>query len=150
MIGNMINTKNYIWCSAAIDFEGTIGLYHHKNKKNRLGYTWQPAIKLGNTNKDLLREFARITKGFFREKETKDKRANNKPYWQIILSPNCQRVILPRIFPYLISKKEQALLLQEALDILGKRKPYDKPSFRLAEIAETLKFLNHKGNVKED
>ena len=67
------------WLAAAIDFEGTIGLYQHKSKQGKGGWTWRCKFIISGTNKELITKVKELCgMGYM----TGAKKNGNNPNWK--------------------------------------------------------------------
>ena len=136
-----------------IEGEGTLCLTKTKKATATRGYMYRSCVHVVNTCLELIDRLYEITGLGWVSKPKKPK--NNKQITKVIMfSSNDQRQLLPKIYPYLISKKIQCKLLMEALALLEENK---KCSFnkinenhdRLDEIYYEMWILNGKSNMSK-
>jgi len=125
----------------SIDLEGSIGVY--KQKTRRLRYT--AAIQVSNTNLELLKYVQALAKTGTISIHRKPYKPNRKKaYLWFTHNLFIVKKLLEEVQPYLIAKKEQALLVLKFcnLRLSNYHKPYDKEE---EEIYLKLKELNRRG-----
>ena len=112
-----------IWAYLAemLDGEGHFGILHHYKKNwavSRRGYESEPRIVLsGMSRKHLETIKEMVSMGNIvplRTKKTRE-RGIDCCTFELRFSPNNQRIILPKVIPYLILKRGQAEVLLEFL-----------------------------------
>lgn len=141
------------WLAAALDFEGTLGLYKSKDVKVKRGYTWRVIFTVSGTNPKLIQEVKDVCGcGFLNKAKRNGTNPNWKPIYVYRMEAGGVRKILPQIYPYLIAKRKQAVLIKEALFILSKLRKGGRTTpkkqrqlDRLGEIALDIKGLNQRG-----
>ena len=154
--------EKYIWIAAWIDTEGSINLHRQRGAEYSFGFGWRPSISIGNTNEGVLITLAYlIGKGNIRLKKRATALLTHKPMYELYISPNQCRELLPLIRPFLVLKHRQADLLLEALEIIrsnvhltGGAGEVRERNHRLLEenfaklenIHQNLTTLNMRGN----
>lgn len=109
------------YLAGLIDGEGSIGLYKKKDKSTSSGFAWLPVLKITNTDKRLVewaRDFLKLyCKANLNLEHTK--RSHGRSFsWRVLTSSNGLRIMLPKLLPYLKSKKEEAEAMLRALKLL--------------------------------
>jgi len=129
------------WC---ISLEGSIGFV-----KN--GKLLQPCIKFFNTDRSIVNTFCELVGvGGVYTNKTNGKRSNKPLHFWRCNDFDDVRHLLTNIVGYLPSKKEQATLLTEFIDLrLSKQNQWHKRgssySNREFEIYDKVKMLNKRG-----
>lgn len=102
---NIINNEyDKAWLAGIIEGEGCIHI--HKREKNRLNATYGVNLSIHNTNKKIIDKIVEITQ-LGNNIQITDKDRNHKLYrWNS--SSIASKKILKEIYPYLVSKKDQA------------------------------------------
>ena len=129
------------WLAGIIDGEGCISLF-------RRSTYYVPSVKIANTNEKLINRCKEILDSAGIEYSVRysdrGERKNAKPAWEICLESRPRVVaILTLIFPYLVSKDEQAKLVLNWCS-KSKRKPEETKALFIDNIRE----LNHRGRSK--
>jgi hypothetical protein len=125
-----------IWAYFAgiVDGEGHLTLFRHYKPKSKVGiskrgYELEPHMKITNMNKRMLTEISnKVGSGTMNtliDKRRKDGIEGRHTY-DLRFYPNQQRIILPKIIPHLIQKKEMATVLLEFLDFRQKSMPREE------------------------
>jgi hypothetical protein len=151
-----------IWLAAWIDAEGNISLQKREaHKVNRRG-VWLPWIAISNTNLEVMQALSDASQGSIRV--VRKATGKWRQTYNIYVSPNKCRKLLPLIRPFLVIKQRQADLMMEALDLLhdnlkatggsgdirvSRHERVDRNVHRLGEIHQELTRLNQRGNGKE-
>lgn len=136
-----------------IEGEGTLCLTKVKKKRATRGYMYRSHVHIVNTCFEMIEKIQEIT-GLGWVSKPKKPKGNKQLTKTIMFSANDQRQLLPKIYPYLISKKIQCKLLMEALELLKQNKacPFeqiDKNHLRLDEIYYEMWVLNGKSNMSK-
>lgn len=142
-----MQATEYAYLAGIMDGEGMIGLHAHtkrrtlKNGEAREYRILQPAVGVYNNNVPLV-EWLQNRVGF--RMNGKDRRQARTNYFVVVTGYRTYGVLLP-LLPYLIAKKDQALLLMEYTD--SRLKAWDgrhNPPYstREVEIWQTLQELN--------
>lgn len=135
------------WLAGIIDADGSLSLIKSRAKNTR-GFTWTPVIQFGNTNEKLFKTFEATVKELFGRDcgYSYDKAGAFRFY----IKSNSLRKFLPAITPFLVAKQNQALLLLEALSLIGRFKdsegrwiPFLENDKRLTKIRQGIMRLNH-------
>lgn len=135
------------WLACAIDGEGSIQFnYGYGRNKN----SYQAAIRVMNTNTDFLEKVKDIVKGgTYYKVKAKDPNPRAKDKYVYVSVGNVAMRIIYLVMPYLVIKKERAVLLKEALYILRQGRGGVGVSYqgriKLEEIYEKMKVLNKRG-----
>lgn len=132
-----LTKENLAYIAGFLDGEGVLGLYFAKN----IG-RYYPILEVCNTNKEII-EFIHglIGGGLYLEK--RPDRPYCKPYHKITIKGTRHiYMILRRLFPYLIAKRKNALLLMEYCE---RRELSPIHTQRDFDIHKELKKLNKRG-----
>jgi len=134
-----MNTQEfYAYLAGIFDGEGCFLLHKHKNKKLKIGYSWQISATITQNNPEFLKWIIKKV-GYGQYVRGKNSRASF-----INFSSNHLRDLVPHVMPYLRIKKPQAELLLEALQIATlrrKRINLVETNNRLNEIEQEMKRL---------
>lgn len=144
MNGKQVDEADKGWTAGIIDGEGSIGIYLCPGA-TRKGF--QLAIEVSNSDTRMISRLKELWGGWTKPR-TKQK-SFHKQQWRWGLSSREAMEFLEIIFPYLISKKEQALLAIE----FQKRKKCNYGARRLPRnevevrenIAKKMKELKRQG-----
>lgn len=133
-----------MWLAAAIDGEGTIGLYREHRPHNKNGYRFSPVVEVFNCNIAFVARAADLMGGFVANKTaaTNTNRAGYKA------SANRRRAIpvLHSVLPYLIIKRRQAELVLEATTLIYGCTTHTSSIYHdLEAIWLEMKALNKRG-----
>lgn len=137
----MLQETDKAWLAGIIDGEGCISLF------KRSTY-FVPSVKVANTNEKLINKCKEILSAanveYCIRYSDRGERKNAKPAWELVMESRPRVVaVLELIYPYLVSKKEQANLVLDWCS-QSKRKPEDTQALFIDNIRE----LNHRGRVK--
>lgn len=139
-----------VWLAALIDGEGCITV-HKGSRKTNNGPQLLIELSIGNTCKDLVDAVLFHTGvGYITQYTYKGKNWKTRYMWRVGAT-GC-RTLIPRVLPWLVAKREQALL---AVQFMESSDQYD---FTLhgneakrgmntdkVKIAEAISLLNEKG-----
>ena len=134
-------SKQYL--AGFIDGEGYLSVVTHSDTRTKREFTLQPVIAIGSVDKIILDEISKITTGKF---QSRKKQKNNKQLYALYIQDlDGIQYCLKKILPYLVIKKEQAILLNEyvKLRLKNRNKGY---SDRELEIAKLFKTINKRGD----
>lgn len=154
--------ERHIWLATWIDTEGNITLQKRDGSQYRNKSFWLPWLYITNTSLPAILELQTVTGATMRTR----KRAgtNWKDKYELYISPNKCRELLPRIRPFLVIKQRQADLMLEALELLRDNMRHsggsgevrvknheviDRNFARLNEIHQELAVLNRRGTGAE-
>jgi len=145
--------EKWTWLAGIVDCEG--GLWIEKSKVPwKRGIAYKPLLFVSNTNKQFLQTIKRvIDHGYIRKLPHRND--NWKEQYGLCVTANGIRNITPNILPFLVVKRQQALLIIEGVKLTEKiRKTpphlrtierlqpyYDK----LEEIYLKMRKLNRRG-----
>jgi hypothetical protein len=158
----MSNDVDRSWLAAMVDGEGSIGIRRQNSWSNggsgqrcRDGFT--PILSIGNNDRELLDHCVRITgvgRVRIKSRQTPDPRQVNprKTHYCWRLDGNKAVDVVSEIYPFLIAKRRQAILL-ETLDRSNKYGRSIRGRSQLPaeeqEKREILKTLIHRCNQRE-
>lgn len=141
----------WAWLAALIDGEGCMSLYKTRHRKVqshrwrvRRGFSYRVRIRISNVNLDLMKEILRVAGCGWLYPRKKATNKKWKPYYDISFGVNATKKILPKVFPFLIVKREQASLILGVLKYF-KGKTHRVPSAPLEPVYCKIKQLNHRG-----
>lgn len=145
------NELNWAYLAGFVDADGCISLT--RNKKNNSALS----LSISNTNKEvldwicILTKMGVVKKVHYSPSQQCWERHRCRVQWVWKVKNNGMRYILPKIIPYLIVKKRQAILTNEFLAISSRgnyipinQKVKDRIK-RRNEIIDEMKYLNHGG-----
>ena len=137
--------SKWVWMAAILDTDGSITLQKRGKGKTiyKRGFQWATCLTFTQTNLELIEQLREISKTGVIHNQTL--KSGNSAF-RLVISSEGMRVILPKLFPYLIKKRKQTKLILEALSLLkehhSKYTPHDS---RLEEIYLKLISLHEKG-----
>jgi len=139
-----LSKKQALVLAWSLAWEGSIGVRRQKDPTAKLGWFLRPRFDIYNTDRELLEKFREFIGGYGR---IFIQRYNDKPLWKPCYRWTIQRQdecleLLKEIIDLLPSKRRQAELLLEFLELRKAKKPY---SDREIQIAEELHKLNKRG-----
>jgi len=139
--------SKWTWLAGLIDCDSSITLNKSPSKTAKRGYSLKSALFFEQTNEELANEFKKVATA--NSKIFSPRYKHGSPTWRVCLYAEKLRILLPKISPFLIKKKEQAKLLLDALSLIKQHSsghtPNDKP---LLEIYHKLRSLHEKGKHK--
>lgn len=125
----------FAYLAGFFDGDGCFQLVKHKNKHYQRNYFWDAVLDVVQNNKELL-EWIRGSVGgnlIHRRKI---------PYqYHLRFTTKQLSFLLPKIIPFLVNKKDQAMLLFEAITIKKTTKVDDEQYIKLEKISNQLKYL---------
>jgi len=129
------------WFAGIIDGEGCISLI-------KRGEHFVPSVKISNTNELLINKCKQVLSEagieFLVRYSDRGERKNAKPAWEIVLESRPRTTaVLNLILPYLVSKKEQAILVLDWCSQDVRKKTDTETNF-----IPNIRALNHRGRVK--
>lgn len=130
-----ISKHNAIWLAAVVDCEGWIGMMRTRRGG---GYAYWVRIGVGNTNIRLIRRIKQITHIGRVYLSTRLKPAKDLWQWNVDRNLEVKR-LLKTIYPYLILKRRQAIL------ILKSPPKHTKNRTLRMKLWNDLHLLNKKG-----
>jgi hypothetical protein len=127
----------YKWFAGFIEGDGSIRL--HEN--NHVPFLFSTQIGAGNTFPEPIKIIHQRIKGSLTK-------ANSPPhvFWKWVCSENCVPDLLNNILPYMITKKKQALLIMDFIEIKKSKHRNERYSFsqgnQIRDIIAQIKHLN--------
>lgn len=147
----MNKITDYAWLAGIIDGEGCLSIYKIKSKAPKgfipkRGFTWRITGKVSNTNIKLMDKIRKIIGyngcySYFKH----SKRPQEKGLYSFDFTPSVLRKILPLCIQFFTAKKQQALLLIEALSLCSLHTRKINNDKRMEEIYESIRKLNKRG-----
>jgi len=154
-----MNDIEKAYLAGMIDGDGSICLFHKKNKTVRRGYYYEPALIISNNDKKMLDKLVDIIKISYNPVKRRSYRKNPKHtqgyfFWVGRMASLLE--LLKEIEPFLISKQKRCRMLMEFLEIQkvlrggvlrnmgNSRKTYDYTE-RQHELFREIKRLNKRG-----
>ena len=134
----MVDETFWAWFAGFIDGDGHLTLAKHKNKRYHLGYQWVPKLYITNIDSHVM-EIISLNIGIGHIAFL----GKNNEYRQYRLESKQVRDILPKIIPYLKIKKQEAIILLQATNIINDT-PYkgcrisQEKDTKLREISEAM------------
>ena len=141
--------KAYI--AGFFDGEGCLSYYKMKSKSSKRGWTFVGCAYMTNTHLETIIALKNmIGFGCVRKRNVYSYSGNRKETWNISFSPRQLRVLLKAIYPYLITKKQQAKIMLDYLDTLiwgrGANNPLSEKEIEYREeLFVVFKRLNRRG-----
>jgi len=139
--------SKWIWIAGIIDAESSLELQKSKGKTARQ-FRFIPRMACSSTTLSLLFQLKRtcfpygnISSHHYQDKRDSQWSRTNK----FMVFGDGLRIILPKLLPYLVVKRNQALLLTEALSLLTKGRKPKEIEGRLVEIWLQMRELNRRG-----
>lgn len=128
-----------MWLAGICDCDSAMCLEKSVHKTCRRGFCWLLFVKISQKNPALIEQlkysFPDGNKYF----------AHHRSTWSYTMYANQLRIILPKLLFYLTNKKDQAILLLEALALLSQHHGYYTPNDeRLEEIFIEIRNLHNK------
>jgi hypothetical protein len=121
-----IPETTWAYLAGMVDGEGCIMLFrHYKNPKllkkwkgSNRGYELEPRVNINSMNKHNIEFIKNSICGLGNIVVMRFKREGEVAAigYDLRFYPNAQRIILPKIIPYLVQKKERAIVLMKLLD----------------------------------
>ena len=109
----------WAYLAGMVDGEGCMSIFrHYKNRKvSKRGYEVEPRLMIANMNKETLTDIIALT-GLGRVTTLVLKRKDQDPFenYEIRYNVGEQRIILPKILPYLMQKKDMAEIVLRLLN----------------------------------
>lgn len=142
-----MSVEEAAYVAGFIDGEGTIGIIRETRKEALAGFRYTAYFSVCSTDMNVL-EAIRSMMGNGRIISTHHKKAkpHHKDVFKLTLSPNQIRDVVPKILPYLIIKREQALLVLEFLDIKQGTNNYTNNNMeKQHSFWQKARFLNQRG-----
>ena len=119
----MSQTTETQWAYVAgiFDGEGYLGIFKHTSPSFRAntkqGFVVEYRINISNNSKDLLLKIKELTGGYGTIYTHKRTNPNHATGYRLSFYPNAGRLILPKIIPYLILKRETAEIMLKMLQV---------------------------------
>lgn len=141
-------SETWAYLAGLIDGEGTVTITHHR-QHGREKFQYKPFVYVTNTDLPLI-EFLQKTFGGSITKNNKKKSPRHKPChaWRV-MSLDGIRIVLENTMPYLVIKKERALLLLRFISLRqgAQVKGGHYKSYGIEEgiIHEKIKVMNQAG-----
>ena len=139
--------KGYI--AGMIDGEGCVHYYKSKAPTSKIGYTFVAKVTITNSHFETLfciQQMSGLGKIYQRTKQ----RGNRKIAYNLDFSPREAKVLLETVYPYLVTKKQQAKLMIEFCNTLkwgrglGNILTQKELVYR-HELFDVMKNLNRRG-----
>ena len=132
-----------------LDGEGSfnMGKCYTKNPKHcaKRGFNWEIRISVGMCDTQALEFVKHKYKKKTNLRPTKSTKGHRTCYFITLYSGEIRRTI-DKIIPYLKVKKQQGILIREAINIIGTRST-PKVDKRLGEIRHKISYLNNPTRV---
>jgi hypothetical protein len=131
--------RNWSYLAGLFDGEGCISICERKDAKGDNAFIF--CIQITNTNTDLMKWLVSHFGGVYYSQDGKSRKANWKPSyrWRVKGRKNEEEFLLG-VLPYLVVKREQALLALEFVRLFQV-----KDTTRRLEIATKMRELNRRG-----
>jgi len=151
----MLEDKDYFisigYVAGIIDGEGSIGLNMRYPPHMKRG-TFRFDVEISSTDENLMKRLQEIFKGEIYNKKTYTKRPWRRPSYIMHLKRRTIEDWFPKIIPYLVIKKERAILLMEYFSLNSSQifRKRDEDIKRCMEISKELKILNYRPSKEEN
>jgi len=143
-----MNDIDLSYFAGMIDGEGTISMYRRKENRVKSGYSFSPNFGISGNNKGHLLYLQDIFGGTICYPVAKKRiKSIKRPVFGLYWSSNQIRELLPKVLPYLVLKKKEAILLLDALEITKDHRTKHYQNSKLNIIIKELKSLKSKRNV---
>ena len=154
----MKNSNEVLWSYLAglFDGEGTVCISTSRNKNNTV--IFQMNVKIANTNLGLMQWLITNFGGTYSVSHSKEKNNCKTQYAWMPKGKNNRKAVLENLLPYLVVKKQQALIGLEFENVYegrngcepGIKLTTDKPVYieahkKREELRDQLCRLNHRG-----
>jgi hypothetical protein len=136
----MPNETDYAYLAALIDGEGYVGCQNAQGG-------WRVSLEISMTHRETIDWLKEMFGGNIYTPSVP--KPNAKQYWKWQITAGVMREILPRTFPYHITKKHQVELMIEIVSITGK---YSREAAEVARkelLCLELKGLNRRGIIQQ-
>lgn len=129
-----------------VDGEGTISVYRARRKESKRGYRFMPLLSVANTDFAALVAVQEMMGNGRLIQTTNPKVDRYKIGYNLRLSPDQIRHVLPQLLPYLHIKKRQAQYVLEFLSLSKKgRNMTPEQHVSADQITDALKTINQRG-----
>lgn len=127
----MVNITETDWAYLAgmIDGEGCLALFRHFQKKvtvtSSRGYELEPRMSIANMNQknmEDIKQFLQLGNITKVVSHKDDEEGTPRIIYDLRFGPNNQRIILPKVLPYLRQKKARAEIILELLKLRDEKK----------------------------
>jgi hypothetical protein len=131
--------KNWSYLAGLFDGEGCISICERKDKQGDNAFIF--CIQITNTNTTLMKWLVQHFGGVYYPQDGKSRNPKWKPSfrWRVKGRKNEEEFLLG-VLPYLVIKREQAILALEFVRMWQEKNP-----IRRLEIAQRMRELNHRG-----
>lgn len=127
-------TTSYEYLAGFVDGEGHIGIKKHTRFLRSKSECYYERISVANTNKEIIDIFKKEFGGYvYHHKPSK---LSNNSYWSWEVTNKQARIMLEKIYPYLIVKKIEADVVMELTK--SKEKKYSQVPDKVNEFREYL------------
>jgi hypothetical protein len=109
----------YAYIAGMLDGEGYLGLTKYNQDRYKTKYSYKARVIISNCNLGMLK-WIRKNFGGYITKKTRNGRINWTQGYNLQIG-SCHQW-LPKVVPYMIGKKNKAILLLEAIKLLNQRK----------------------------
>jgi len=135
--------RNWSYLAGLFDGEGCISICPRRDKYNDNAFIF--CIQITNTNTTLMKWLVEHFGGVYYSQDGKSRKSNWKPSyrWRVKGRRNEEEFLLG-VLPYLVVKREQALLALEFVRMWQEKDPT-----RRNEIMTKMRELNHRGKSVE-
>lgn len=130
--------SKWAWVAGVIEGEGCLNITYDRSKYLNSQFV------IVNNSRGLLQEVQRIVGGKIYKRKDYEGRNWARAHLLFVLKNKQKLAVLPEIIPFLVTKKRQAKLMIEFLNLRANgRKIIDTP--RLLEIYQEMRKLNYRG-----
>ncbi len=121
LLANAIPETSWAYIAGMIDGEGHLSMFRHYKKNgssSKRGYEIEPHLEIANMNKESLIDISNLLGGMGKITTLILRREGQDPFenYNIRFRVSEQRIILPKVLPHLLLKKETASIILRLLD----------------------------------
>lgn len=141
----IIPERDIIWFAGIVDGEASIYIRKQKKPGNDV---YSLELEISMTDKPTIQKIHDIFEfGSFRPAKRKKQKEHHRQAWKICYSSNMAEAVIRTILPYLITKKEEALLALEFADM--KRSREGRGSLSFEEMMEREWYYEKMKELKK-
>ena len=142
----MFDPTDLAWVAGFIDGDGCIAMYHRTDHRRKNEFSLK--LNAVNTNLDCLQKIQFMFGGSIHTLHKGDDSRNWKKSWVWVTSDRRAEKVLDAISPYLVIKRDQAMLafeMRELVDTEHKQHRSEETITKLNTIKDRFRELNRKG-----
>jgi hypothetical protein len=136
----------WAWLGGFMDGEGSFYLVLQKRYANKSGFRMPTVVDVSNTDMRLINRVIEITEMGTIRKCTKEIE-NHKPSWKVDFKRHEVIKLIPKLLPFLVSKKRQAEIIYElAVRMSGHNVRYSQTEWNeIIKLYNECRMLNRRG-----